>query len=83
MQSDTGEVSDDEEEQEDTIVVNGDYKLERQNSKQGSLKRQIVKVSLTTVFNIESSETQTKVITLANHNRPDNPMNQSKLGVNT
>ena len=47
MQTDAGEVSDDEEEQEDTIVMNGDCKLERQNSnKQGSLKRQIVKVSL-------------------------------------
>lgn len=44
MQSDSGEVSDDEEEQDDTIVMNGDHKLERQNSKQGSLKRQIVKV---------------------------------------
>ena len=47
MQTDAGDVSDDEEEQEDTIVMNGDCKLERQNSnKQGSLKRQIVKVSL-------------------------------------
>ena len=43
--TDTGEVSDDEEEQDDTVVINGDCKLERQNSKQGSIKRQIVKVS--------------------------------------
>ena len=69
MQSDTGEVSDDEEEQEDTIVVNGDYKLERQNSKQGSFKRQIVKVSTKQFFIIESSKTKTKVFTLANRNR--------------
>lgn len=46
MQADTGEVSDDDEEQEDPVEMNGDYKFERQNSKQGSLKRQIVKVSL-------------------------------------
>lgn len=46
METDTGEVSDDEEELEETIQIsNGDLKLERQNSKHGSLKRQIVKVS--------------------------------------
>lgn len=44
MKTDSGEVSDDDEEQEDTSVMNGDCKLERQNSKQGSLKRQIGKV---------------------------------------
>ena len=44
VKTDTGEVSDDDEEQEDTLVMNGDCKLERQNSKQGSLKRQISKV---------------------------------------
>ena len=47
MQTDAGEVSEDEEEQDETVVMNGDCKLERQNSKQGSLKRQIVKVNLT------------------------------------
>lgn len=45
VEADTGEVSDDDEEQEDPVEMNGDYKLERQNSKQGSLKRQIVKDS--------------------------------------
>ena len=49
MQTDAGEVSEDEEEQDETVVMNGDCKLERQNSKQGSLKRQIVKVNLTGV----------------------------------
>ena len=44
VQTDSGEVSDDDEEQEDTSVMNGDCKLERQNSKQGSIKRQIGKV---------------------------------------
>lgn len=43
VQTDAGEVSEDEEEQDETVVMNGDCKLERQNSKQGSLKRQIVK----------------------------------------
>ncbi|XP_067055342.1 inactive phospholipase C-like protein 1 [Acropora muricata] len=44
VETDTGEVSDDEEEPEETIPIsNGDLKLERQNSKHGSLKRQIVK----------------------------------------
>ena len=47
MQTDAGEVSEDEEEQDETVVMNGDCKLERQNSKQGSLRRQIVKVNLT------------------------------------
>ena len=44
VEADTGEVSDDDEEQDDTLVINGHCKLERQNSKQGSIKRQIVKV---------------------------------------
>ena len=44
MKTDTGEVSDDDDEQDDSVVINGDCKLERQNSKQGSIKRQIVKV---------------------------------------
>lgn len=44
VKTDAGEVSDDDDEQEDTLVMNGDCKLERQNSKQGSLKRQIGKV---------------------------------------
>lgn len=55
MKTDSGEVSDDDEEQEDTSVMNGDCKLERQNSKQGSLKRQIGKVRscLKSMFSIE------------------------------
>lgn len=44
VKTDTGEVSDDDDEQDDTVVINGDCKLERQNSKQGSIKRQIAKV---------------------------------------
>ena len=44
VKTDSGDVSDDDDEQEDTLVINGDCKLERQNSKQGSIKRQIVKV---------------------------------------
>ena len=44
VKTDSGEVSDDDDEQEDTLVMNGDCKLERQNSKQGSIKRQIGKV---------------------------------------
>lgn len=43
VKTDSGEVSDDDDEQEDTLVMNGDCKLERQNSKQGSIKRQIGK----------------------------------------
>ena len=44
VKTDSGEVSDDDDEQEDTLVMNGDCKLDRQNSKQGSIKRQIGKV---------------------------------------
>ena len=44
VKTDSGEVSDDDDEQEDNLVMNGDCKLERQNSKQGSIKRQIGKV---------------------------------------
>ena len=44
VKTDSGEVSDDDDEQEDTLVMNGDCKLVRQNSKQGSIKRQIGKV---------------------------------------
>ena len=52
METDTGEVSDDEEEPEETIPIsNGDSKLERQNSKHGSLKRQIVKVGGEWIWN--------------------------------
>lgn len=52
METDTGEVSDDEEEPEETIPIsNGDLKLERQNSKHGSLKRQIVKVGGEWIWN--------------------------------
>ena len=48
VETDTGEVSDDEEAEMEEIIeimTNGDHKLERQNSRHGSLKRQIVKVS--------------------------------------
>lgn len=48
VKTDTGEVSDDDDEQDDTVVINGDCKLERQNSKQGSIKRQIAKVGWNT-----------------------------------
>ena len=52
VETDTGEVSDDEEEPEETIPIsNGDFKLERQNSKHGSLKRQIVKVGGEWIWN--------------------------------
>ncbi|XP_068708108.1 inactive phospholipase C-like protein 1 [Montipora foliosa] len=46
VETDTGEVSDDEEAEMEEIIeimTNGDSKLERQNSRHGSLKRQIVK----------------------------------------
>ena len=39
-----GEVSEDEEEQDDTLVINGDYKMERQNSRHGSIRRNTIKV---------------------------------------
>ena len=44
MKTDAGEVSDDDEDQDETVEMNGECKLDRQNSKQGSFKRQIVKV---------------------------------------
>ena len=42
--TDSGEVSDEGEDQDENVEINGECKLERQNSKTGSIKRQIVKV---------------------------------------
>lgn len=41
--TDSGEVSDEGEDQDENIEMNGECKLERQNSKTGSIKRQIMK----------------------------------------
>lgn len=46
MTTDSGEVSDEGEDQDENIEMNGECKLERQNSKTGSIKRQIMKVSV-------------------------------------
>lgn len=42
--TDSGEVSDEGEDQDENVEINGECKLESQNSKTGSIKRQIVKV---------------------------------------
>ncbi|KXJ09691.1 Inactive phospholipase C-like protein 2 [Exaiptasia diaphana] len=45
--TEAGEVSEDDEDQDDSNVINGDYtKFERQNNRQGSFKRQNVKQDL-------------------------------------
>ena len=67
VKTDSGEVSDDDDEQEDTLVMNGDCKLERQNSKQGSLKRQIGKVGSYVKLLFSLQERSFFVIT---HDRP-------------
>ncbi|PFX30571.1 Inactive phospholipase C-like protein 1 [Stylophora pistillata] len=43
VMTDSGEVSDEGEDQDENVEINGECKLDRQNSKTGSIKRQIVK----------------------------------------